>query len=199
MDRYPYFLYQAVCELQRNPDQQYSMELKEFIGVNVDNRDARLLLTGDLDESIRNFYRKDSPPAETAVDIYIDSFISRFSNGAQPQVPEVLISSSSQAESREAEKKEIIERTPEVPEVSAPTKTPKSRKPESKATPSEQPEVTESLDVIMERVKFMVKNRNYDEALEIMEAFYLNNPKKSVYFADQIRFLRKLKLNESKK
>ena len=182
MDRYPYFLYPAVCELQRNPDHQYAMELKEFIGVNVDNRDARLLLTGDLDESIRNFYHKEAPAAEAAVDIYIDSFISRFSNGAQPQVPEVLISPPSQAESREA-----------------PHTTPKSRKSEIKAAPSEGPEVTESLDVIMERVKFMVKNRNYDEALEIMEAFYLNNPKKSVYFADQIRFLRKLKLNESKK
>ena len=40
--------------------------------------------------------------------------------------------------------------------------------------------------------KIMVKNGNYRKALEIITDLNLKNPKKSVYFADQIRFLQKL-------
>ncbi len=43
-----------------------------------------------------------------------------------------------------------------------------------------------------------IKNHDYQKALEIIMRLSLNNPEKSVYFADQIRFLRKLILNQSK-
>ena len=44
-----------------------------------------------------------------------------------------------------------------------------------------------------------IKHRRYEEALEIITSLNLNNPEKSIYFADQIRFLRKLILNESRR
>ena len=47
--------------------------------------------------------------------------------------------------------------------------------------------------------RMMIKNRNYTKALEIISGLYLNNPEKSIYFADQIRFLRKLIANDNKK
>ncbi|MCM1004913.1 MAG: hypothetical protein NC402_01300 [Prevotella sp.] len=53
--------------------------------------------------------------------------------------------------------------------------------------------LTESL------VRILIKNRNYSKAIEIISELSLNNPKKSIYFADQIRFLRKLIINENKK
>lgn len=40
--------------------------------------------------------------------------------------------------------------------------------------------------------RIMIKNGNYQKALEIITEISLNNPKKSIYFADQIRFLKKL-------
>lgn len=46
--------------------------------------------------------------------------------------------------------------------------------------------------------RIMIKNHNYSKALEIIQAISLNNSEKSAYFADQIRFLRKLILNQSK-
>ena len=47
--------------------------------------------------------------------------------------------------------------------------------------------------------KMYIQRRNYAKALEIIENINLNFPEKSIYFADQIRFLRKLVLNEQTK
>ncbi len=42
--------------------------------------------------------------------------------------------------------------------------------------------------------KIYIKRGRYDKAFEIIHNLSLNNPKKNVYFADQLRFLRKLML-----
>lgn len=47
--------------------------------------------------------------------------------------------------------------------------------------------------------KIYIRRKRYDKAFEIIHGLSLNNPKKSVYFADQLRFLRKLMLNSSLK
>lgn len=44
-----------------------------------------------------------------------------------------------------------------------------------------------------------IRQKRYDKALEILERISLINPKKNAYFADQIRFLRKLINNTKKK
>ena len=43
--------------------------------------------------------------------------------------------------------------------------------------------------------KIYIKQGRYTKALEIIQRLYLNYPKKNAYFADQIRFLEKLILN----
>lgn len=45
--------------------------------------------------------------------------------------------------------------------------------------------------------KSYIAKRKYAQALEIIENINLRFPEKSIYFADQIRFLRKLVLNET--
>lgn len=47
--------------------------------------------------------------------------------------------------------------------------------------------------------KIYIKQGRYSKALEIIQRLNLNYPKKNAYFADQIRFLRKLILNENGK
>lgn len=47
--------------------------------------------------------------------------------------------------------------------------------------------------------KIYVKQHRYEKALEIFKRISLNNPKKSAYFADQIRFLEKLIINTKTK
>ena len=47
--------------------------------------------------------------------------------------------------------------------------------------------------------KMYIARGKYSKALEIIESINLNFPEKSIYFADQIRFLRKLVLIENAK
>jgi ribosomal protein L15 len=46
--------------------------------------------------------------------------------------------------------------------------------------------------------KRLIIAHKYADAIEILRALNLNNPKKSVYFADQIRFLEKVLANSKK-
>ncbi len=47
--------------------------------------------------------------------------------------------------------------------------------------------------------RIYIKQGNYSRALKIIKQISLDNPKKSAYFADQIRFLEKLIINNNKK
>ncbi len=46
--------------------------------------------------------------------------------------------------------------------------------------------------------RIYMKQGNYSRALEIIKQLNLENPKKNIYFADQIRFLEKLIINNNK-
>ena len=48
------------------------------------------------------------------------------------------------------------------------------------------------------KAKELIVSKKYAEAIEILKVLNLNNPKKSVYFADQIRFLEKIIANSKK-
>ena len=47
--------------------------------------------------------------------------------------------------------------------------------------------------------RIYIKQGRYSKALEIIKRLNLNYPKKNAYFADQIRFLEKLIINNNKK
>ena len=53
-------------------------------------------------------------------------------------------------------------------------------------------------DVSESNAKKLIKEHKYKDAIEILTALNLNNPKKSAYFADQIRFLEKVIANSKK-
>lgn len=58
--------------------------------------------------------------------------------------------------------------------------------------------VLQNSDISETRAKKLISERKYNEAIVILRELNLNNPKKSVYFADQIRFLEKV-VSKSKK
>lgn len=57
---------------------------------------------------------------------------------------------------------------------------------------SEVAEISENM------AKNLIREKKYIDAIEILRKLNLNNPKKSVYFADQIRFLEKVIVNSKK-
>jgi len=61
---------------------------------------------------------------------------------------------------------------------------------EHHAKPDPEAPLSESL------AKIFIKRGRYDKAYEIIHQLSLNFPEKSVYFADQLRFLRKLIINQ---
>ncbi|MDE6459832.1 MAG: tetratricopeptide repeat protein, partial [Paramuribaculum sp.] len=62
-----------------------------------------------------------------------------------------------------------------------------------KNVPSEDSLLSESL------AKIYISRGKYDKAYEIIRSLSLKYPKKSIYFADQLRFLQKLILNSKHK
>ena len=54
------------------------------------------------------------------------------------------------------------------------------------------------LEISENNAKKMIRERNYKQAISILKELNLSNPKKSVYFADQIRFLEKVIENSKK-
>ncbi|MCH5218378.1 MAG: hypothetical protein J1F07_07510 [Muribaculaceae bacterium] len=174
--QHPYFVYPLLKELRESADPARKERLRLLIAANVSDRDALLGILGHLPEGLREFCDSESPKAD-ATDATIDAFISKF-GGASLQPPAPL----------------LAEPAPEP-----------SPMPESKSAPIPVPsheagsEPEPSPEELRTRVATLIKNREYEQALEIMEAFYLNNPKKSVYFADQIRFLNTLMANVGQK
>ena len=61
-------------------------------------------------------------------------------------------------------------------------------------------ETEEDKDYFTETLaRIYIKQGRYEKALEIIKRLNLNNPKKNAYFADQIRFLEKLIINNKNK
>lgn len=75
-------------------------------------------------------------------------------------------------------------------EAEAPGK-PEPEKPRKKAR---QPEATAPADSLLSEslAKIFIKQGRYERAYEIISGLNLNYPEKSIYFADQLRYLRKL-------
>ena len=80
-----------------------------------------------------------------------------------------------------------------------PVESEKTEKPDQNILPVSTNNFEIPADEISEiNAKELIKAHKYPEAIEILRALNLNNPKKSVYFADQIRFLEKVIANSKK-
>lgn len=78
-----------------------------------------------------------------------------------------------------------------------PQSAPTEKVPETEESPAQ--EVSEEGYFTETLAKIYVKQQRYDKALEIIRKLNLKYPQKNAYFADQIRFLEKLIINENLK
>ena len=201
--RFPYYVIPDIEALtsERNPE---NLRIhRRRIAACIGDPDALRAILGDASEDFHDFYGTSDLPNLSTVDT-IDSFLEKFGSNAGkvpvdiPVVP-VMPPPLDYAAMLEKEMPEVA--LGDVPEDSTLdaidaflTLNPVQRvKPKKDPKEVEKPSLTESF------AKILIKNGNYSRALEIITEISLNNPEKSIYFADQIRFLKKVISLESLK
>lgn len=221
LNKYPYFVVPAIEELQ-NASGEERVALVRRIAAAVGDPTALRTIIGVDPEEFLSFYPDMKTPelsTDDTIDSFIDRFGNP--NTPKPTevediitpvaVPYDLSSLENLPELTNADlfpadlapgipSDPIQTEKPEPTQTEAPepmqTEEPETTQteepdPDSNSSPSHasagrEPSLSESL------ARIMIKNGNYQKALEIITEISLNNPKKSVYFADQIRFLKKL-------
>lgn len=221
LNKYPYFVVPAIEELQ-NASGEERVALVRRIAAAVGDPTALRTIIGVDPEEFLSFYPDMKTPelsTDDTIDSFIDRFGNP--NTPKPTEVEDIITPvavpydlSSLEDLPELTNADLFpaDLAPDIPsdpiqtEKTEPTQTEahepmqteepettQTEEPDSDANSSpshasagREPSLSESL------ARIMIKNGNYQKALEIITEISLNNPKKSVYFADQIRFLKKL-------
>lgn len=210
MDKYPYFINPAIDALPTTAGEE-RMALIRRIAVCVGDEATLRSIIGIDPEEFARFY-PDMLPPELTTDDTISSFISKFSSekaAETPQIEEIIaapaIDYASMLETEDMAAPLSDDDPSETPDdptsdiisnflQAVPPKQPSQKR---RIQPKNQPAPQEEDSGLSEALfKLMVKNKNYSKALEIITELSLNNPKKSIYFAYQMRFLKKLIKNQ---
>lgn len=195
MEKYPYFIYPAVMRLREGtPSADEAARLRRIVAANVGDIPSLRVMLGLDPEEFAEFY-PDLLPATLSTADTIDSFLTRFGNPQAP-VPQAAA--------------EIPGEAP-VPVAEAPVSVVEAIAPGDDIVLPADDATVSAIDAFLAserpaqappteaQARIFIKNHNYQSALEIIQRLSLINPEKSVYFADQIRFLKKLILNEAQK
>lgn len=199
LDKYPYFIYPAVKALREDsPESETAVRLRRLIAANVGDIPSLRLMLGADPEEFAEFYPDLLPPSLSTTDT-IDSFLSRFGN---PDLPTPRAAAEIVPDVNYALPLEDDDNAGTMPETEADATSsaidaflsivPPATAPKAQNTTPEGPPTQVMANIL-------IKNHDYQKALEIIQQLILINPEKSVYFADQIRFLRKLIFNEARK
>lgn len=211
MEKYPYFIYPAVKALRSSDtDEETAARLRRLVAANVGDVAALRLMLGIDPEEFARFYPDLTPPSLSTTDT-INSFLIRFGNAEAPTPQAAAEIPAAPAEyvfeenavHAEAEEEPALESAPAEPDATAslidsflslhPDRQAPAMQAESHAPEHHESRFSET------KANHLIKKHDYQGALEIIQQLILNNPEKSIYFADQIRFLRKLILNEALK
>lgn len=223
--KYPYFVNPSVAALSGATAEERNILMRRIAACVGDEATLRTLIGVDPEEFAKFYPDMERP--ELSTEDTIDSFISKFSSEAKAETPQIDQLVTAPAINYAAMMMEESDELPEDSDPTSsmlnsflkemPPKTVTKKKPvpepkqqehtasdattvqtsptttdERKEETGEEPNLSEAL------LKVMIKNRNYSKALEIITELSLNNPKKSIYFADQMRFLQKLIKNQEK-
>ena len=217
MQRYPYFVLPLLLQLKHGGDDEAMQRLSVM---SPDRRDLAIVM-GKAPAAFANFYPKEessTPGTEEAIDLFLNTFaggnnqkeIDALSNaifnptpdyadilaaqqqsdttGASDQQDELI--NSFIEKSREKEREVMTQSRHTTPHVLPQQVGETALDSINESTQNDDSMLSESL------AKMYIARHKYSKALEIIESINLNFPEKSIYFADQIRFLRKIVLNE---
>ena len=223
---YPYFPLPMILYLQRNGNNitpEIKNEITGRIAMCSPDRRALYSLIGTDKEHFTSFYPAEesnkTPDTETTIDTFIKTFgnsddretkmLDQLIFNPVPEYSQILASEEKnyaaeyEPESHEMSDNDIlinkfiagnIEKNDnrKKAETAIPVETSSSSEKShvAKAAPAPDSMLSESL------AKIYIKQHKYAKALEIIKSISLKFPEKSIYFADQIRFLQKLIINE---
>ena len=208
LKKYPAFAYAALMAVRLAPDARTRKELKSLVAVNVgeETRLREILMLNS--EPLASFYPDELTP-QLSTDETISTFLDKFGSNL-PSTPEgadpllALAPAIPYVPGEDLPELSAEDPAYEIPIIAGPAKpepaplTPSSETPVA-PTPAKPDSTPESPALTESFARILVKNGNYAKALAIIEDLNLKNPEKSIYFADQIRFLKKLMINQNKK
>ncbi len=192
IEEYPYFIVPAVEALRSGGlSEEETVRCRRLVAANVGDTKALRLILGIDPAGFSRFYPDMSVVTPTTADT-IDSFLSRFGDRCAPvptgalEIADDLFPHGAEQESGPADATAAAIDSFLASGMTGRMPRKEPAKLVVKAGESEQ------------KASELIKNRDYQGALEIIQRLSLNNPEKSVYFADQIRFLKKLLLNQAR-
>ncbi len=211
---YPFFILPAAnmlkdCEL----DSETTAWLKVQIALNTGDGESLLRLIDTDGQKMANFYpvqeAPETPSTEKAIDTFLDNYgnideresklLERLIFNPVPDYSQVLAREAQEAD----EPKQPLSEQDALLDAFLENHDAAVRRAEEEfaetidddTEPIIKPQVDSSLNESL--AKMYIKQQRYDKAYEIIHQLSLNFPKKSIYFADQLRFLQKLMLNQS--
>ncbi|MCM1520696.1 MAG: hypothetical protein NC098_07920 [Lachnoclostridium sp.] len=214
VERYPYFIAPAVALLRRYAEELPAEELaslRAMVVLNAYDADGLTHLTGVDGELFENFYPPMETTAATTTDDAISAFLETYGH-TSPEEDKLLeqmifnpVPDYGAVLQLEDDDAEGVDNSDDEASIDAFVKafstsadSPEPPQPEERKSPSPAPAEAPAESSLSESLaKIYIKQQRYDKAYEIIRHLCLNNPKKSVYFADQLRFLQKLMLNRS--
>lgn len=221
MKQHPYFTLPLLLYLKEHGIQG-NEDLLGRLAIASPDRKALAMHLGEGVEQFAGFYPPEQEPETPDTDDAIDRFLNSFGNSnpreveainnaifnptpdyadilaaedndtpstQQPLSPQDELINNFIAES--AQRERAVAQAPSQPHVE------EHEKQEVANDVIDQPEHMDDSMLQESLAKTYIAQRKYAQALEIIENINLRFPEKSIYFADQIRFLRKLVLNET--
>ena len=225
MRDYPYYIVPLLLYLKQNRLAPNYDDMLARLAIAHPDRRALAMQLGEGTEALAHFYPDAVLPATPDTDTTIDRFLENYGNTSQkeidaieqaifnpmpdyadilaaqelehgkPDLNNALTEEDAMINSfiaQNMEQERFAVKTAQEPEVNEQEKQEIAAAQVQNATVSDDSMLSESL------AKMYIARKKYSQALEIIENISLKFPEKSIYFADQIRFLRKLVLIQAR-
>ncbi len=218
----PYSVLPALIYLKHN-GVKGNEDVLSRLAINFPDRSALALMLGDDAAAIADFYPPETAPQTpdtvTTIDRFLDHYgktspgeveaLNRAIFNPQPDYADVLAAQEQQegevdltgGDAQDDLINQFIAEQMQLGEQAAQTPITKPVGEQEKAEIADEAisDPTQNDDSMLSEslAKMYISRHKYSQALEIIQRLSLNYPEKSIYFADQIRFLTKLVLNET--
>jgi len=222
MEAAPFSVLPALLFLKHN-GVKGNEEVLEKLAINFPDRHALSLMLGEDAGKLGDFYPPEAlpetPDTVTTIDRFLDNYgktspneveaISRAIFNPMPDYADVLAAQEkeeggmtlSDGDSQDELINQFIAEQMELGKeaAKAPVATPIDEEEKAEIAQDVIEEPTQNDDSMLSEslAKMYISRHKYSQALEIIKRLSLKYPEKSIYFADQIRFLTKLVLNET--